>query len=496
MLHGRVPTPDHPPSRWRQLFAIDLRSLALFRIALGVLILAGVALRMRNFHVFYTDEGVWPAAVAWAEGYAPGTWSLNLLDSSLGWQAGLAVAEAAAGLALLLGWRTRIVTVLAWVLVASMHLRDVMVVSGGSHLLRQYLFWGMWLPLGARWSLDARRRPSPPGEAVLSMASAALLLQIALVYVANAIYKSDPAWRTTGDAVFMALSQESYTRPLGRALLAWPDLLRVLTHATFALEALGPWLAFIPWRTARWRLLSAALFISFHAGLAVTMTLGLFPFLSITGWLVFLPGALWQRFSPSSSSTPSSRALGDEEGDSRPAVTCGNRFLQAAPAVNLIVAACFALVVCWNLRPGFPALKRLDPLGRLLRFEQRWMMFAPKPRQVDTWWVVVGTDAGGIETNLWTGESPVNWRRPPDFDAFFPNDTWKLYLHNLRSGSAQRPRLFAEWLARRWQAQHPGAAPFTKLEIYQLEESIYRRGAEPDNYLIYDSTAVTPPAAR
>jgi hypothetical protein len=502
MLNGRVS--NHPPSRWQRLFAIDLRSLALFRIALGALILAGVALRMADFRVFYTEDGVWPLAVAWGEYDAPGAWSLNLLDRSFGWQAGLALAEAAAGLALLLGWRTRMVAVLAWVLVASAHKRDVMVLSAAAHLLRQFLFWGMWLPLGARWSLDARRASREPGRAdpptgaaphfskiweilgakpplvdrrapapcaVLSMASAALLLQVVLVYVANVFYKSDPAWRITGDAVWMALSQEAYTRPAGRALLAWPGVLRGLTHATFALEALGPWLAFIPWGTTRCRLLAAALFISFHTALAATMSLGLFPFISIAGWIVFLPGTLWAR------------------GEERPS------FRRSPWPVNAAAAACFSLVVCWNLRPLLPALKRLDPLAHLLRLEQRWAMFAPKPREVDTWWVVVGTDARGIETNLWTGESPVNWKRPPDFAAFFPNDTWKLYFHNLRTGNAPRARLFAEWLARRWLAQHPGAAPLTKLEVYQLEESIYRRGDLPDNYLIYDSSAVTPPAA-
>lgn len=490
MLNGRVSTPDRPPSRWLQLFAIDLRSLALFRIALGALILAGVALRIADFRVFFTDDGVWPLAAARGEYNAPGTWSLHLLDHSFGWQAGLTVAEAVAGLALLLGWRTRTVAVLAWVLVASAQRRDLMVVSAGGHLLRQFLFWGMWLPLGARWSLDARRRPTQPGESVLSMASAALLLQVVLVYAANVIYKTDPAWRTTGDAIWMALSQEGYTRPAGRALLAWPGLLRVLTHATFALEALGPLLAFIPWADARWRLLIAALFISFHAALAATMTLGLFPIISMAGWLIFLPGALWRspfvgralRLPRQAERLPSNR----EEGP---------WFPRSPWPVNAAAAACFTLAVCWNLRPIFPALKRLDPLAHLLRLEQRWMMFAPKPREVDTWWVVVGTDARGVETNLWTGESPLNWKRPPAFAAFFPSDHWKTYLYNLRTGSAARPRLFAEWLARRWQAQHPGAATFTKFEIYQLEESIYRRGEEPDNYLIYDSTTAIPTGA-
>ena len=344
-----------------------------------------------------------------------------------------------------------------------------MIVSAAGALLRQFLFWGMWLPLDARWSLDARRRRDNlvPNEAVLSMASAALLLQVVLVYWSNAIYKSDPAWRTTGDAVWMALSQETYARPLGRALLAWPGFLRIVTHGTFWLEALGPFLAFIPWANARWRLLAAGLFIGFHASHTATMYLGFFPLVSIAGWLPFLPAWVWMR------------KRHERE-----------THIQRSPwCLNAILAACFACVVAWNLRPVFPMLKTLDPISHVLRFEQRWAMFAPKPREIDAWYVIVGTDATGTETNLWTGECPVNWKRPRDFAAFFPSDTWKLYFLNLRSGSGPRSRLFSEWLARCWPTRHPGAPAFVKLEVYYLEESIYHRGATPNNYLIYDSTA-------
>jgi hypothetical protein len=476
VLKRHVPTPpaEPPASPWLRLVAIDLRSLALFRIALGVLILAGLASRVVDFRVFFTDEGVWPVSVAWAEDWVPGMWSLHLVSGSWAWQAGLSIAEALAGLALLLGWRTRTVAVLAWVLVASAQKRDVMIVSGAGALLRQFLFWGMWLPLGARWSLDARRRGrgATAPDSVCSVASAALLLQVVLVYWANVIYKSDPAWRSTGDAIWMALSQETYARPLGRWLLAWPGLLRALTHATFALEALGPLLVLIPWRTDRWRLLAVSLFIPFHATLAATMYLGFFPFVSIAGWLLFL-GSQASRLTGGPASVPAGRLP-------------SSRWHRPA---SFAAAACFALTVCWNLRPAVPALKILDPLAHALRLEQRWAMFAPKPREVDSWCVVVGTDATGAETNLWNGDHPVNWKRPRDFAAFFPSDTWKLYFLNLRSGSGPRARLFAEWLAQKWRREHPGAAPFKKLEVYHLEESIYARGAMPDNYLIYDSSA-------
>ena len=41
-------------------FGIDTRSLAAFRISLGLLILADLALRSRNLRAFYTDFGVLP----------------------------------------------------------------------------------------------------------------------------------------------------------------------------------------------------------------------------------------------------------------------------------------------------------------------------------------------------------------------------------------------------------------------------------------------------
>jgi len=119
-------------------------------------------------------------------------------------------------------------------------------------------------------------------------------------------------------------------------------------------------------------------------------------------------------------------------------------------------------------------------------------MFAPRPREADSWVVVVGTDARGVETDLWTGASPLNWRRPPDFAHFFPSDLWKLYFLNLRSGSAPRPRLFAEWLARRWQSQHSGASPLVKMEVFHLEESTSHRGTVSANFLLYDSGAGPP----
>src|SRR5438094_7542162 len=63
-----------------EFFSIDLRSLALFRITAGLIILVDLAMRMQDLRGHYTDQGVWPRALALRE-MAPRRWyfSLHLL---------------------------------------------------------------------------------------------------------------------------------------------------------------------------------------------------------------------------------------------------------------------------------------------------------------------------------------------------------------------------------------------------------------------------------
>ena len=44
----------------REIFGIDLRTMALFRVGLGALLLADLALRARDLTAHYTDAGILP----------------------------------------------------------------------------------------------------------------------------------------------------------------------------------------------------------------------------------------------------------------------------------------------------------------------------------------------------------------------------------------------------------------------------------------------------
>ena len=76
-----------------------------------------------------------------------------------------AIVRVLLAVALLVGYRTRLATIGSWILLASIHVRLPVVINAGDTLLRVLLFWSIFLPLGAMWSVDARRgRPvAAPG---------------------------------------------------------------------------------------------------------------------------------------------------------------------------------------------------------------------------------------------------------------------------------------------------------------------------------------------
>jgi hypothetical protein len=276
----------------REFFSLDVRSLALLRICLALLLLADWTDRLYDLRAHYSDEGIVPRQVV----PSPVPISVHFFSGAAWYQGVLAGVAIAFALALLAGYRTPFVTLVSWFLLISIHARNPAVMQGGDHVLRMLLFWSIFLPLGACCSVDAaepgRRAPD---NRVLTPASAALILQVALIYWFAATWKWAPEWRTEGSAVHYALSVGHFSTPLGRFLLGYPEVCRYLTYSTVYLETFGPVLLFVPFAPALLRVLVIAAFVLFHAGLAVSLELSNFPWACMAAWLALLPSAFWDR---------------------------------------------------------------------------------------------------------------------------------------------------------------------------------------------------------
>lgn len=282
--------------RWLHPLCVqDLRSLAAARIGLALLILVDVALRCRDLQAHYGDLGVLPRGALLQHFSNAWHWSLHFYSGLTSAQGVLFFCQAIIALALLVGYRTRLAVVLSWVLLVSLHHRNWLILQSGDTLLRCLLFFAMFLPMGARWSMDSAfgKDGTARDSRWCSWGGAGWTLQVMIVYWCSLIHKWHPAWHK-GFAVEMAVHLESFATPLAVWARDYPAMLSWLTHGTLVIEALGPLLLLIPFRNGLNRTLAVFLMLGFHTSISLFLEVGLFGWIMAVAWLFFLPGSFWK----------------------------------------------------------------------------------------------------------------------------------------------------------------------------------------------------------
>ncbi|WP_244605252.1 HTTM domain-containing protein [Halorussus halobius] len=467
--------------------SVDPRALAAVRVSVGLLLVADLAIRAGHLTAFYTDAGVMPRALV--RDLYPGLAALSLhaLSGAAWFQGVLFVLAGAAAVALALGYRTRLATAASLVLLVSLHARNPLILNGGDSVLRRLLFWGLFLPLGRRWSVDALRREGGSASRdettrrVASVASAALLVQVVVVYAANGLFKLRGDRWLAGEGSRIALGLDQLTTGLGSALADFPALLGLVDRLWLGLLVTSVLLVVL---TGWARALFAGLFVGMHLGMAATLNLGVFPLVSAAGLLAFLPPTFWDAAERLWAAHGSRRldfgrvlAGADRllpgpvrvEWPGAGTVASGLRtgWSTAKPGV---VGGLLALVLLWNAATlGYAGMP--DAVSETVDPEDyRWDMFAPEPRSDDGWYVVVG--------NLTTGETrdplrggELRWDRPPNVAATYPDVRWYKYLVELQRGQADRlGPAFGDYLCREWNADH--GTQLENLTAYYVEERV------------------------
>ncbi|MBT9316395.1 DCC1-like thiol-disulfide oxidoreductase family protein [Leptothoe spongobia] len=279
-------------------YGLDLRSLALLRVGLALVILADLWCRWGDLLAHYSDQGVVPRSLL-GELWQPGYWSIHALSGAVWWQGVCFAIATFSALLMLIGYRTRWATVLAWVMVISLHNRNPLIVFAADDVLRAILFWAMFLPLGSSYSVDQALNTSsiPQPQRILTGATLGLMVQQCYIYMFSALFKTTSQdWWPDGTAVYYSLSFDQYVTPLGSFLLHLGPLLTVFTLVTLVLEWLGPLLLWSPIKTDLCRMVAVVVFILLHLGFGLTLNLGIFPTLSCVTWLAFIPTSVWDRW--------------------------------------------------------------------------------------------------------------------------------------------------------------------------------------------------------
>jgi len=453
-----------PWARWLDaVFGVDLRSLALFRIGLALVLLWDLFDRSKSVAAHYTDAGTVPAAVL---PLVTGGAKLSIhawLSGSLAAQWALLGAAFVAALALLLGFHARLAAAASWFLLVSLQVRNPLVSwEGADKLLVALLFWSLLAPIGARYSLDARRRPSQTASWLCTPATALFVLQVCALYWITGMGKTGESWRN-GMALAYALRVDYFGSPLGAWARQFEGPIALMSHMTRWLELLGPFLLLVPWHTWLFRLLAMSAFYGFHLGILLLMSVGFFSPVSMVMWLPLLPSQIWDALARLRAGAPAAGA-GAALRTSRPVEVA------AALLAAFLIASIGAKA--WTFFSGTPLglPTPVETAARLLRVRQVWPMFSPDPPPYDLWPVLRGRLPDGRLVDPFRG-GPVVSEQPADVAAYFPSFKWKIHLWWLGQQSRDAKEAHPLWtyladhLCRRWNSEH---APSERLQAISI----------------------------
>ncbi|MER7107143.1 HTTM domain-containing protein [Streptomyces sp. NPDC000229] len=292
---------------------ISLYAAAVLRIGYGLLYLVFL---LREFP--HRDE-IWGPGSPWTPALARQLfdqtgWAsiLTLSDSRAYFELCYAVAVVTSAL-FLLGWRTRAVSVLFAVVVASFHARSIFMTDGGDNLILLMAVYLVFTACGRRWSLDARRarlRSAAGGEtrppltvggrlrrhlrdARLTVVTVlhncgmfVIAAEVCFLYGSAGLYKVQGGTWGNGTALHYALNLHLFQ--------PWPALSQMVDdhqaviaaacYLTVLLQVAFPFVLF-----GRLKYPVLGMLLTMHVGIAVLMGLPLFSAAMIVADAVFLP---------------------------------------------------------------------------------------------------------------------------------------------------------------------------------------------------------------
>lgn len=446
---------------FERVFGCDYRSLAAFRIAMGIVLIWDLVFRFPTLVEMYTDQGFFTRELAYdyqhfraGEGWHESVWSFHWMSGSPEFQTVLFVLAGIAGLMLTFGYWTRIATIVSWAFLVSLHNRNPVIISSGDFLLKMMLFWSIFVPLGRVWSVDAWLRTRKKVESSLpavgnyvSVATAALVVQLFLMYFFSGVAKWNEDW-WGGDAMYYVLHLDIFVNDFGKQMLEYPLMLKFITLGTLLAEVFLIWTLFSPKFNGRFRMLNLIVFWGFHIGIGLSMSIGLFPIICMACWLPLLPSWIWDFFSKRETA----------ESD-QPSPDVSNR-TPVYIATQVFCAVTLAYVVLWNvinveslgLREKF-ARDFFRP-GLILNLEQHFQMFGRPPR-TNPWFVYEATLTDGRMVDLYSGK-PLTEEHIKTESAreAMPNFHWRRLHRNLVGQREELRQPMGEYFVRHWNETH------------------------------------------
>lgn len=276
---------------WNHFFydKVDVSTLSLFRIILGFfLFLSGISL--------LPDLGLWMGV---------DSGSLVPLQDSLRFYSNvrvnvfewLAPTETSAwlvvigftltALGLMIGFFTRVCSLLCFIFLVSLQNRNYVILNSGDTLMRCMLFPLIFSPCHYKFSVDAffkKNHGYPYPHVVPSVSLRLLQLQLCIVYLSTFLFKLKGYDWVDGTAVYYTSRLQNFQRLTFPIIFDVAVLTRALTWSALIIEFCMATLIWVK-ECRTWVLI---LGIMLHLGIEMTMSIGIFEWVMMGCYVLFL----------------------------------------------------------------------------------------------------------------------------------------------------------------------------------------------------------------
>jgi hypothetical protein len=384
---------------------LDLRSLAAFRILVGVYLLFDIYSRLSlgkydlawytsyPSHLSYLEPDDTPhGALLHQFWFYRGSAALQLILFGI---TGILAILFSVGLFQWGSWESLVTKTTLFVLVTSYQNRNMLPHDGSDLFLRHLLFWSCFLPLSHVWSLDVILRsktrtnaPTVSGLPCLAITTQILFMYWGTFFNRTADLNFNSVWLPPElSAVHYALSGSFATRHnfITKTLRANAILSKFSTATAMVVESVAPFACWALCGRAV-SLVFAIILVALHGNLLCALNLPHWQFLAMLTQVVWIPTSTWDHMFPFSSSVTPDDTLRDyKKTDGDPPSSSSNTIKSRkvpddtlqTNSVSRLVQVFFFSYMLYNFAGNRGWIKKHDngDIGEGLRLSQYWVMY-------------------------------------------------------------------------------------------------------------------------
>ena len=297
LAKGRVGILSALQSALRNVFLIDVRSLACVRIVLGALL----AMTFVNFAIYapllMSDSGVFPREMS-LNATRSQEFSLFMGNGSVLFQYCLLTLGTIAALLFIVSIWPRTALFVCWVIFYSVTFRSTEYNFGLCPAMLGVLFWGLFAPWDSapRSPFIAEQSLESGKTRILHWSLCGMFLSCAAVSCGAGLakFKNYSAWFSDYSALRLDLSYYANVNPVTQLLAGIPYFVQIASPLVVLVELGAPLAMLVP--VFRRAIVSAALVMTtmVYVGIAVSIHVGIFPLIPLIGFYLMIGSRFWE----------------------------------------------------------------------------------------------------------------------------------------------------------------------------------------------------------